>query len=280
MHASQLEPVRPLAGGGGAASVTLVRAEGRDWVLKKHRARDIGAERLFNTTLHTHGLPALAVADCEGLGPDEIVLEFVEGSPTVGGAFDLALCRRWGAAIRALHGIQFDDLLTLDDDARPQPSTWRDFAASLTERTIARQRRLQTDLPGSLLDLAARRLEPLLGFSPTRFVLTHGDLHANNALVRNDAIVLFDKPADIWSAPVMFDLCLILSEAFPGAHYGANRPGDAERLAAFLDGYGPLGADETPWLDHFVLLRSLRRYPNPFVPEMRAIIELALSRLG
>jgi Ser/Thr protein kinase RdoA (MazF antagonist) len=166
----------------------------------------------------------------------------------------------------------------LDDAARLQPSTWPDFTASLIERTIARQRRLQTDLPGDLLDLAAQRLKALLGFTPSRFVLTHGDLHANNALVRADRIVLFDKPADVWSAPAMFDLCLILSEAFPGARYGADRPGDPERLAAFLDGYGRLPADEAQWLDHFVLLRSLRRYPSPFVPEMRSIIELALSR--
>ena len=89
--------------------------------------------------------------------------------------------------------------------------------------------------------------------------------------------MLFDKPAGVWTAPAVFDLCLVFSEAFPGAWYGMDRPGDDERLAAFLEGYG--GFPQARWLEHFVLLRSLRRYPSPFVPEMRTIIGIVLERL-
>ena len=289
MHASQLETVRPLAGGGGNASVSLVQAEGRCWILKRHRPRDVAAERLFHQTLRSNGLPALLVGECDGLGPDELLLEYVDGSPTLGRALGATasspsrqadLCRRWGSAMAALHRVRFRDLVILDAAGRPQVSSWRDFLAQLIARTIERQRRLATDLPADLLHRAERHLDQLSLFAPSGFVLTHGDLHANNALLRGDEIVLFDKPADVWSAPAMFDLCLMRSEAFPGARYGAAREGDHERLAAFMDGYGDLPGDEADWVEHFVLLRSLRRYPNPFVPEMRSIIELALARIS
>jgi hypothetical protein len=76
----------------------------------------------------------------------------------------------------------------------------------------------------------------------------------------------------------VFDVALIYSEGFPGARYGAARPGDDARLAAFSAAYGDLPDDETPWLDHFALAHGLLRYPHPFVPELRQIIEAALDR--
>jgi thiamine kinase-like enzyme len=158
MHASDLEFVRPLVGGGGTASVDLVRAEGREWVLKRHRPRDLAAERLFHRT-----------------------------------------------------------------QARV---------------AVERQRRLATDLPSTFLERAENQLARLPEFEPSPFVVTHGDLHLNNALVRSDGIVLFDKPVDVWVAPAVFDLSLIFSEAFPGARYGAAREGDEERLAGLWAGRG------------------------------------------
>jgi Ser/Thr protein kinase RdoA (MazF antagonist) len=280
MQASDLEFVRPLVGGGGTASVDLVRAEGREWVLKRHRPRDMAAERLFHRTLRENGLPALYVADCDGLSPDQLLLEFVAGSPTIGGAPAPELCRRWGEAVGRLHRIHAPAFCLLDEAGAPQPADWRDFLATQVRVAIERQRRLATDLPSTFLQRAEDQLARLPEFEPSPFVVTHGDLHLNNALVRSDGIVLFDKPADVWVAPAVFDLCLIFSEAFPGARYGAAREGDEERLAAFLDGYGKLPREEIDWIEYFVLLRSLRRYPSPFVPELRSIIELALARLA
>lgn len=135
-------------------------------------------------------------------------------------------------------------------------------------------------MPSRLLDEAEEQLTALPSFRPERFSLTHGDLHLNNALLRDGEIILFDKPAAVWVAPPVLDLCLVYSEAFPGARYGAARDGDDERLGAFLAGYGSLPPGDESWLDHFVLVRSLRRYPSPFVPEMRKVIEVALERLS
>ncbi len=280
MRASEIQIVRALAGGGGSASVELVRADGQEWVLKRHRARDVQAERLFHRVLEEHDLPALRVADCEGLGPDQLLLEYVPGSPTIGGAPPEELCQRWGAAVARLHGIRFAEFLNFDEAGSIVPAVWRDFVVVQVRQTLERQRSIATDLPAGLLDQAERQLARLLQFNPSTFVLTHGDLHLNNALLRDDGIVLFDKAAGVWVAPAVFDLCLVYSEAFPGACYGAPRSGDDRRLSAFLNGYGELPQQEVEWLNHFVLLRALRRYPSPFVPELRSIIEVAMERLG
>lgn len=271
MNAADLETVRPLAGGAGEASVDLVRADGRLWVLKRHRPEAVEAERRFQRLLADHGLPSLATPDCDGLASDQLLLEYVPDSPTLGGSPSLDLCRAWGAAIGGLHGIA-------TGSARHDLAAWRQALATRTRQHLARQRRPDGDLPPALLDRAEAALAALSDFTPRRLVPTHGDLHLNNALVRADGIVLFDKPAGIGFAPAVFDLALIFSEAFPGARYGADRPGDDARLAAFLEGYGALPPEERPWLDHLVLLRALERYPSPFVPELRAILELALGR--
>ncbi len=280
IDASEIETLHPLAGGGGKASVELVRAAGRLWVLKRHRPRDLAAERLFQGVLREHGLPSLAVEDCRGLAPDQLLLEYVPGSTTIGGSPSLELCRRFGEAIGGLHRVRSTEFRVLDDQGVVAPANWQDFVASLVREAIDRQRSRDTGLPARLLDLAEVRLASLASFTPSEFVLTHGDLHVNNALVRGEEIVLFDKPAGVWLAPAIYDLCLIFSEAFPGARYDADRDGDEARLSAFLEGYGAFPPEQSQWLEHFVLLRLLRRYPSPFVPEMRSIIEIALDRLA
>ncbi|MDP3853042.1 phosphotransferase enzyme family protein [Phenylobacterium sp.] len=275
----EFEVLGPLSGGGGGATVELVRAAGRLWVLKQHRPREAAAERRFHQILRQNGIPSLHLEDWPGLGSDQLLLEYVQGSPTIGGSPSPALCRRWGAAVSALHWIRSDSFKVLDEQGDAVPAIWREFIAARIREAIDRHHSIGTDLPQSLLDKAEHRLASLLSLDPDSFVLTHGDLHLNNALVRGGEIVLFDKPADVWVAPVVFDLCLVFSEAFPGARYGADRPGDGDRLSAFLDGYGEFPSEQSRWLEHFVLLRSLSRYPSPFVPELRSIIEIALDRL-
>lgn len=273
MHVSELEILKPLAGGAGEASVTLVRGGGRLMVLKRHRPSEIAAERLFQQTLARHGLPCLGIEACDGLGPDRLLLEYVADSPTLGGNPMPDLCRRWGAAVRAMHDMETG--LTVRSEANS--AAWRANLSTRINHALSLQRQRGLLAPETIARAEAA-LADLEGFEPARQVFTHGDLHVNNALTREDRIVLFDKPASLWAAPAIFDLALIFSEGFPGARYGADRPGDPERMAAFLEGYGGVPADELEWLDHMVLLRSLRRFPNLFAPELGLVIERALER--
>jgi Ser/Thr protein kinase RdoA (MazF antagonist) len=268
----------PLAGGGGAA-VEVVEVVDRRFVLKRcSSAGRAGGERRFQQTLAGAGLPSLSLFDHPALQPHELLLEFVEGSLTIGGSQSPERFARWGAAIAGMHAIRFDEPAQVDEAGEVVRTSWPGLVDRLIATGLAAQRIRAGGLHEALLAEAEIRLNALRDFAPKRFVLTHGDLHANNALLRGEEVVLFDKASRVWSWPAVFDIALIYSEGFPGARYGAARSDDDARLAAFSTAYGDLPDDEAPWLDHFALAHSLMRYPSPFVPELRQIIEAALDR--
>jgi len=276
---AEIRRLRLLVGGGENAVVELVEIEGLPFVLKRAPPTRVAGERLFQRTMAEAGLPALATPDHPSLAPDELLLEYVEGSPTIGGAPMPEGAARWGAAVAGLHGIAIDRFQRFEDNA-PVNANWREFVDWLVERALSTPRDTEHDLPKPLLVEAARRLAALRDFRPKRCVLLHGDLHANNALLRGAETILFDRASRIWSGPAVFDLALVFSEGFPGARYEVDRPGDDACLAAFMAAYGELPEDEAPFLDHFALAHALLRYPSPFVPDLRQIIEAALTRIA
>lgn len=275
-----MRTIRPLAGGGGGASVDLVAVGDAMRVLKRQSPRHAMAERLFQQALQQAGLPNLRVFEHSDLGPDQVLLEYVEGSTTVGRALSLRSIERYGAAVGRLHAIPSHRFVRLNSAGQLVAANWPDFLQRTVAKGVALQRQRASGLDAAVLDRIEAVLANAEAFEPAYFALAHGDLHLNNALVRGDEVVLFDKAPDVWVAPPVFDLAVIYSEAFPGARYVASeaRKSDPGRLAAFESGYGPLPAGGMAWLDHFVLVRSLRRYPNPFVPDLLTTIEGALSR--
>lgn len=280
MGSPTIRTIRPLAGGGGSASIDLVAVGDEMRVLKRQSARHAAAERLFQQALQQAGMPGLRVFEHPNLGPDEVLLEYVEGSTTVARALSLQSIARFGAAIGRLHSVRSDRFMRLNGDGQLVEANWHTFLEGVVENGVTRQRETAGGLGAAVLDRIAKVLTRIGAFEPKHFALAHGDLHLNNALVRGDEVVLFDAAPDVWVAPPVFDLAVIYSEAFPGARYVASeaRKSDPEWMAAFLSGYGQLSAEEMAWLDHFVLVRSLRRYPNPFVPDLLSTIEVALAR--
>jgi thiamine kinase-like enzyme len=273
-----IRKIRPLPGGGGSASIELVAVGDETLALKRQSPRHAMAERLFQQALRQAGLPSLRIVDHPELGPDEILLEYVEGSTTVGRALSLPSIERWAAALGKLHAVRSSRFVELGNASQLAETNWSDFLKRVVRTGLARQRQRKDGLDTAILDRIEAVLSSLDTFEPKNFALAHGDLHLNNALIRGDEIVLFDKAPDVWVAPAVFDLAVVYSEAFPGARYGksAARASDHDRLAAFIFGYDSLPVDETIWLDHFVLVRSLSRYPNPFVPDLLSIIQAAL----
>jgi Ser/Thr protein kinase RdoA (MazF antagonist) len=275
-----IKRLRALSGGGGGALVELVEIDGQPFVLKRSSPARAAGERRFQRALAAAGLPSLAVADHPALQADELLLEYVEGSPTIGGSPLPVVCARWGAAVAGMHGVGGAESERLDSEGEVVRASWPEFVDRLMDRALGAQRDHETDLPPTLLTKAETCLSALRDFAPRRFVLTHGDLHVNNALLRGAEVVLFDKASGVWSCPAVFDLALVFSEGFPGARYGVGRPGDDERMAAFMAAYGELAESEAPWLDHFALAHDLMRYPSPFVPDLRQVIEAVLERIS
>ncbi len=281
MRPPAIRLLRPLAGGAGEASVDLVEVGGRRLVLKRQSERHANAERRFHRALADAGLPHLEVVDHPSLGPDQILLAYVEGSTTIGRSQSLAAFAAWGAAIAGMHAITSSRCQELDERGTPIEARWPDVLGRIIDAGLSRHRNRVDGFPPRLVDRIAERLQALTAFRPANFALCRGDLHLNNALLRGDEVVLFDKVSTSWMAPPGFDLAVVYSEAFPGARYAesASRAGDDARLAAFTAGYGALPADQAGWIDAFVVLRALGRYPNPFVPDLLTTVEAALERM-
>jgi Ser/Thr protein kinase RdoA (MazF antagonist) len=280
MNGGEIIRIRTLAGGGGDATVELVEVGGRQLVLKRSTRRKALAEARFQTALAEADLPSLEIVAHPDLGDDELLLEYLEGSPTIGGSPSPERSALWGAAVRAMHQVKAAEFQALDDEGRIVAAEWSDFLRGVIARGLRTQQQAQADgLPAAMVSEIERRLRDLFDFRPADFALAHGDLHVNNALLRGEDVILYDASAGVWVAPPVFDLALIHSEGFPGARYGVDRPGDAARMAAFRGAYGELPADQMAWLDHFVLAHSIMRYPHPFVPELRQVIEAALERV-
>lgn len=102
-------------------------------------------------------------------------------------------------------------------------------------------------------------------------------------LVKDNELILFDKFADFPVAPAAFDIGLLYAESFGGAAYPEMGFSTAEQqryFNAFVDGYGPLSAEQQKWLDHFILLRAFYRWPNRFHPHSGETIRLMVRELS
>jgi hypothetical protein len=81
------------------ASVTLVSIDGKKYVLKTDDAREIAAQKYFDEQLESHGIPALVAHEHAALQPNQILLEYIENSLTLGNALSEDRCRAWGELV-------------------------------------------------------------------------------------------------------------------------------------------------------------------------------------
>lgn len=267
----------PLDGGGRSTSVELVRWRDERFVLKTDRPGAVEAQLRFAALMADGGLPSLACHRAPDRA-DQLLVEYVEGSPTLAKAMGRREVAQWGRVVRLMHSVRYSRLVALDEAGEPQATLWPEFIAARIDKTL-QVRRDAGDLRPSVLARAGAYLDRLRRYRPQRFVLTHGDLNADNALVRDREVVLIDKAGAIWAAPPLFDLALLYVDTFPGAICAelAGRDGDGALAAAFFSGYRKIAAQDQQWLELFVLLQALRRYPRPSSPWLEALIEGIVS---
>ena len=84
-------------------------------MLKRSSPARAAGERQFQQTLAAAGLPSLALATHPSLGPGDLLLEFVEGSRTLGGGSPPARSwGLWGAAVAGMHKVRFAGFMRVD----------------------------------------------------------------------------------------------------------------------------------------------------------------------
>lgn len=252
--------------GAHSSHVQLVDIDGVKWVLKTANPVEIVNEHLFFEVAKAHGMPVLTVLDAPDLAANQILLSYIDGSPTVGDNLSQETCRAWGAAAGALHRISHTTaaVLTLHGLESVQ---WKHFVQGQVAEATLRAKEKRSDLPVEQIQQALRELEE---YVPTRYGLLHGDMHSNNALVDHDRVILFDKASDIFYGDPLFDLALVMIELF----------GEPELLRAFCEGYGSDFVREGgKVLNHYILLRAYSRHPNPFEPQIPQVVAQILETM-
>lgn len=265
------------------ASVKLVSIDGMKYILKTDDLREVAAQKYFNQQLENSHIPALVAHEHIALQPNQILLEYVEHSLTLGNLLSEDRCRVWGELVSRIHAIKADGFFTFDSNGKQVTTDWSSYIKKYIDTAVVRHRNLPYSLGDDLITKIEQILYALVEYSPTELSVTHGDLHIHNVLVKGETLILFDKFADFPVAPATFDIGLLYAEAFSGAAFpeiGLSTEEQQRFFQAFLDGYGPLSTEQQKWLDHFILLRTFYRWPNRFAPHSGEILRLMVRKLS
>lgn len=265
------------------ASVKLVGINGNKYVLKTDDMREVAAQKYFNEQLENHHIPALIAHQHVALQPNQILLEYIENSLTLGNVLSEDRCRAWGELVSRVHAIKVDKFFIFDADGSQIKTEWSPYIKKYIDTAVARHRSLPYSLGDELINKIEKILYALVQYSPAELSVTHGDLHGHNVLVKDDELILFDKFADFPVAPAAFDIALLYAESFGGAAFpemGFSTDEQQRFFNAFLGGYGSLSTEQQKWLDHFILLRAFYRWPNRFHPHSGETIRLMTQKLS
>lgn len=249
------------------SQVDLIEEGGKQYVLKTADVEDVVNEKRFFVLMQAAGMPTLALADFPFLQPNQLALEYVVDSPTLGLHLTPELCTTWGQRVRQLHTITAAQPARLTATGQLQTVDWKEFIQSQIERGIARKQEAIHANPSLETDNIVRALQPLLAYTPPVSTLIHGDLHPNNVLMRNRDLVLYDKNSVILYGDPLYDLAIVFLNFPNGRYIHITDPAyskDEEFLLAFQDGYGHLTAAELTLIDRYVILRACNRHPNPY----------------
>lgn len=265
------------------ASVKLVGIDGVKYILKTDDLREVAAQKYFNQQLEDSHIPALVAHEHVVLQPNQILLEYVEDSLTLGNVLSEDRCRAWGELVSRIHAIKADSFFTFDSNGKQVSIDWSSYIKKYIDMAAVRHRNLPYSLGDGLITKIEQILYALVEYSPTELSVTHGDLHIHNVLVKGETLILFDKFADFPVAPAAFDIGLLYAEAFSGAAFpeiGLSTEEQQRFFQAFLDGYGPMSTEQKKWLDHFILLRAFYRWPNRFAPHSGETLRLMARKLS
>lgn len=252
------------------SKVELVEIEGKNFVLKTAEKEDIDNEKNFFSLLAMHHFPTLQVLESPDLLPNQILLEYVPGSPTLGKNLSPESCREWGILMKNIHSIQ-SSKPAIFKNGLVEYIQWEDFIISTLEKGRQRVKEKNSDLSPQTVESICAIIQKFLPSSITSYSLLHGDPHSSNIFVRNGKLIIFDKDPQVLYGDPFFDLAVIAIEF----------PHEKEKvfLDAFMEGYGKDFFEERrEALDASILLRAFTRYPNPFELYLKETIESLLKK--
>ncbi len=252
--------------GSYSSKVELVEIDGKKYVLKTWDAEEAENEKHFLRALEEHGLPSLGVVENAELRPDQILLEYIEGSPKLSETPENFI--KFGQVVRRMHEIKYPDCFKINSKGEKEQLGWNDFLKDALEQGIKKQRDEKTDIDENLLAAIEKFVNKRLPIKDVEFSLLHADLHTGNLLVKGEELVIYDKSSEIFSGHSIYDLTTLLTH-YPNGTYVQtdHRDNQKDKLVMdnFIKGYGyDFLANDKDVFDVYFVIKSLWRYPSPW----------------
>ncbi len=246
--------------------------DGKTVIVKSIDTQERKNEIAFHELLHQLGMPYMEIHEEQ----TDLIITFLENAETLADTETPEQYIQLGRALKTLHTQEYQSPFWIDAQGEKRVIGWADFMRKQIEYGRARQQ----ERKGISKDTVQRAVEILRKIPPAqRNVPIHGDLHANNVLIQDDRIHLFDKADHIFSGDSMYDLSLF-GITLPGLYgIGTRLHKDVELMNALMEGYGKDILSDRETFDRYVLLRALERHPNPFEQEIPELIHALFERL-
>lgn len=276
---SSMRTLSKLSGGSVGNKVQLVELNGIKYVKKTSTLEAIYAEKYFIDVLRKKLIPTVRYKEEFSLEPNQILLEYLEGSPTINKSLTLDNVKKWGEYVQKIHSINNEKIIKIHEQNNTITLDWKNFLDLYISDGAEYQSMFANNLLKSHIDEVMHRLQRLYNYSPSKYSLIHGDLHSENVYVLNNQIYLLDKEPPYLYLPPLFDLAIIYLEVFPAGsiiNIDQEHKDEPNYLKAFFNGYGELSRYDKSFLNEFLLLRCLCRYPNPYFRRMRKVVEAIL----
>lgn len=267
--------------GAFTSKVELVEIDSKKFVLRTANEEEVLNEKYFQQELVKNDLPHLKLYENSELAENQLLLEYIEGSPTLSqdivcdiqenGSNEKII--KWGRQLRKIHDIFYDDVLFLNENGFKKLS-WEECVDHETSYGRLRQKQKENGLDSNIVEQVIEKINRLKEYKPKQLCLIHCDPHENNILLRGDDFVFFDKGSEFISGDPLFDTAVI-ALGFIGGVKGFEEFGDTchkENLDLFIEGYG-IDFREHPYFIEFLLIRCLTRYPNSFTPYLGEILK-------
>lgn len=252
------------------SKVELVEIDGKNFVLKTADKEDIENEKNFFSLLSAHNLPTLQIFQSADLFANQILLEYIPGSPTLGKNLSVEMCKKWGSLMKNIHSIQSSHPAIFKNGS-VEYIEWEDCIIANLEKGRQRVKEKKSDLTPQMVESLCLIIKKFIPLKLPFFSLLHGDPHSQNILLRNKELFIFDKDPQIFYGDPLFDLAVIAIE-FP---HEKNKI----FLDAFAQGYGQdVFNEKGEILDAYILLRGFTRYPNPFELDLKEMMEEIIKK--
>jgi thiamine kinase-like enzyme len=266
--------IRELPGSYGS-KVELVEIDGKQYVLKTWKVEESENEKLFLKTLEENNLPFLGVINNSELKSNQILLEYIEGSPKLPKGIENFI--KFGEIIRKMHDIKYNDSFIINEHGEKEVIEWSDFLKNALKRGLKKQRDEKTDLSEELLIAIESFVNNHLPIKKSEFSLLHADLHLGNLLIKNGGLVVYDKNPEIFSGDAIYDFATLLTHYPNGTYIQTDNPNnlhDKEVMDTLIKGYGfDFLKDDRENFDIYFIIKALLRYPSPWEIYSKEAIE-------